>query len=251
MNPSGDSRPRLSVVIPASNEERRIGPTLERVAAYLKSRPFGSEVIVVDDGSTDATAARAEEALRGFPRSRVLGRAENRGKGFSVREGVLAAEGDFILFLDADLSTPIEEIEKFWPVIRAGHDIVIGSRALPGSDVQVRQNRIRQLMGKTFNLFVRLFLIRGIPDTQCGFKLFGREAARAVFARLETRGFAFDVEALLLARRLGFRVAQVPVVWRNSPPSKVRLVGSSARMLAELWSIRNRFRKVLSSIRDG
>ncbi|MBM3294859.1 MAG: glycosyltransferase family 2 protein [Candidatus Aminicenantes bacterium] len=232
-----DTRPHLGVVIPAFNEEARIGPTLERLAAYLRARPWTAEILVVDDGSTDATRARAEEALRDVPRSRVLGRAENRGKGFSVREGVLASEGAHILFTDADLSTPIEELEKFWPPIQAGRDIVIGSRALPGSDIRVRQTRLRRGMGKVFNLLVRLFLLRGIPDTQCGFKLFRREAARAVFAPLATTGFAFDVEVLLRARRMGLRIAQVPVVWRNSPPSKVRLIGSSARMLAELLMI--------------
>jgi dolichyl-phosphate beta-glucosyltransferase len=239
-----ESRPRLSVVIPAYNEEARIGPTLERILVYLKSQPYAFEVIVVDDGSTDATRERAAEALRGFPQGRVLERAENKGKGYSVREGILAAEGSHILFSDADLSTPIEELEKLWPWIERGADIVIGSRALPESDIQVRQNRGRQLMGKTFNLCVRLFLMKGIPDTQCGFKLFRREAGRAVFERLETEGFSFDVEALLVARRMGFRIVQVGIVWRNCAPSKVRLIGSSVRMLAELRAIRRRLKKL-------
>jgi len=234
--------PHLSLVVPAYNEEARIGLTVRLLAAYLRSRPWSAELLVVDDGSTDATRARAEEALRDVPRGRVLGRAENRGKGYSVREGALAAEGAHVLFTDADLSTPIEELEKFWPVLDAGNDIVIGSRTLPGADVQVRQGRIRQFMGKTFNLLVRFFLLRGVPDTQCGFKLFRREAARAVFEPLATTGFAFDVEVLLLARQMGFRVAQVPVVWRNSSPSRVRLLGSSIRMLAELRTIRRKFR---------
>jgi len=237
------SRPHLSVVVPAFNEEERIGRTVGHMAEYLRSRPWPAEILVVDDGSGDETRRRAEEALRDAPGGRLLGEAENKGKGYAVRRGVLAAEGDFILFTDADLSTPVEELEKFWPVLEAGSDIVIGSRALPGSDIQIRQTRVRRGMGKLFNLWVRLFLFRGIPDTQCGFKLFRRKAARAVFEPLETTGFAFDVEVLLHARRMGFRLAQVPVVWRNSAPSKVRLVRSSVRMLAELRRIRRRFRK--------
>lgn len=237
------SRPHLSIVVPAFDEEDRIGRTVGHLVDDLRSRPWPAEILVVDDGSTDRTRARAEEALRGFPDGRVLGEAENRGKGYAVRQGVLAARGAFILFTDADLSTPVEELEKFWPVLGAGADIVIGSRALAGSDIQVGQARVRQGMGKLFNLWVRIFLLKGIPDTQCGFKLFRREAARAVFEPLETRGFAFDVEVLLRARRLGFRVGQVPVVWRNSSPSKVRLVRSSVQMLAELRRIRRRFRK--------
>jgi len=250
MTPQSGSRPVLSVVIPAYNEEARIGPSIAAILAYLRSRALSFEIIVVDDGSRDATRARAAAGLRGGPGGRIIGRPENRGKGCSVREGVLAASGTFILITDADLSTPIEELEKFWPFIKAGNDIVIGSRALPESDIQVRQSRVRRLMGKTFNVFVRALLMRGIRDTQCGFKLFRREAARSVFSCLETRGFCFDVEALFRARALDFRIAQVPVVWRNSPPSKVRLARSSARMLAELWDIRRR-RKKISEPRDG
>jgi len=233
----------LSVIIPAYNEEGRIGRTLAGIRGYLEGRTYASEIIVVDDGSRDRTEARAEDALRGMPGARVLRRSANRGKGFSVREGVLAARGAFILFSDADLSTPIEELEKFWPLVDEGCDIVIGSRALPGSDIRIRQNPVRELMGKTFNLFVRLLLFRGIPDTQCGFKLFRREAARDLFTRLRTTGFSFDVEILYLCRTAGCRVGQVPVVWRHSHPSRVRLVRGAAGMLGELLRIKLRRRK--------
>jgi dolichyl-phosphate beta-glucosyltransferase len=233
----------LSVVVPAYNEEARLGATLKRVREYLESRPFASEIIVVDDGSTDRTSGVAAEALGGRTGDRILRRADNRGKGASVKEGVLAATGELILFTDADLSTPIDEIEKMLPQIEKGADIVIGSRALDESDIQVRQNRFREWMGKTFNVFVRIWAVGGIRDTQCGFKLFRREAARAVFPELGTCGFCFDVEALFLGRRLGLQIAQVPVIWRNSPGSKVRIVRSSARMIWDLLGIRRRHRR--------
>ena len=230
----------LSVVVPAYNEEKRIGPTLDRIRAYLARQPWPGEIVVVDDGSMDRTAARAEDALRGMPEARVLSRSANRGKGASVKEGVLAARGAFVLFTDADLSTPIEELDKFWPLMEAGCDIAIGSRALPGSNILVRQNPVREAMGKAFNLLVRLFLFRGIPDTQCGFKLFRRTAARNLFSRLRTPGFGCDVEILDLARRSGLRIGQVPVVWRHSRPSRVRLVRGAAGMLADLLRIKLR-----------
>ena len=243
MTTSNSGEIHLSVVVPAYNEEGRIGRTLAGIRGYLEGRPYASEIIVVDDGSLDRTAARAEEALRGMPGARVLRRSVNRGKGFSVREGVLAARGAFILFSDADLSTPIEELDKFWPLIDEGCDAVIGSRALPGSDIRIRQNPVRELMGRTFNLFVRLLLFRGIPDTQCGFKLFRRTAALDLFTRLRTPGFGFDVEVLYLCRTAGYRVGQVPVVWRHSRPSRVRLVRGAAGMLGELLRIKLRRRK--------
>lgn len=233
----------LTLVIPAFDEAVRIGETLRRVREYLGRQAYGSEVIVVDDGSTDGTAGIAAAALEGLARARVLRREENRGKGYSVREGVLASSGRLILFSDADLSTPIEEIEKFFPLIDRGFDVVIGSRALLESDVQVRQRRGRELMGKIFNKLVRLLVLRRIPDTQCGFKLFRQEAAFAVFPRLVTCGFCFDVEVLHLCAQLGYRVAQVPVVWRNVPPSKVRLVRSSAGMIRDLFRIRRVHRR--------
>ncbi len=234
----------LSVVVPAYNEEARLGATLKGIREYLESHPYASEIIVVDDGSTDRTSEVAAEALRGRPGDRVLHRADNLGKGASVKEGVLAAAGQLILFTDADLSTPIEEIEKMLPEIEGGADIVIGSRALHESDIQIRQNRFRELMGKTFNVFVRACAVDGIRDTQCGFKLFKREAAQAVFPALGTCGFCFDVEALYIGLRLGLRIAQVPVVWRNFPQSKVHIVRSSARMIWDLLGIRRRHRRI-------
>jgi len=228
----------LSVVIPAYNEEHRIGRTLQKIQEYLARHDYGSEVIVVDDGSRDRTAEKAAEALRGLKNGCVINRRLNVGKGFSVREGVLHSRGELVLFSDADLSTPIEELENFLPWIKAGYDVVIGSRGLLESDIQVRQNYFRELMGKTFNVFVRLLLIKGIPDTQCGFKLFRGDVAQEVFPLVKTRGFSFDVEALYLCLRSGYKIKQVPVCWRNSPPSRVRIFRSSAQMLRELVKIR-------------
>jgi len=231
----------LSVIVPAYNEEARLGETLQKIRTYLETRVDAglTEIIVVDDGSTDGTRRVAAEALKGRPYDRVLRREENRGKGRSVREGVLASSGEFVLFSDADLSTPIEDWEKLFASIKAGHDIAIGSRALPGSEIRRRQNRLRERMGKIFNVLVRGLVLKGIPDTQCGFKLFKRQAALDVFGRLRTEGFGFDVEALYLARRLGYSIGQVPVVWANCPPSKVRIFGSSAGMILDILRIRS------------
>jgi len=248
----------LSVIVPAYNEEARLGETLRKIRAHLESRvdacskfdpepgpaPLSpgrciTEIVVVDDGSTDATGRVAAEALRDRPYDRILRREENRGKGRSVREGVLASSGRFVLFSDADLSTPIEDWEKLFAEIRAGHDIAIGSRALSGSDIRRRQNPLREGMGKIFNILVRRLVMKGIPDTQCGFKLFKRKAARDIFSRLRTEGFGFDVEALYLARRLGYSIGQVPVVWANCPRSKVKILKSSAGMILDLLRIRS------------
>jgi dolichyl-phosphate beta-glucosyltransferase len=228
----------LSVVIPTYNKEARIAATLEAVTAYLAAKPFVAEIVVVDDGSTDRTAAAARAALAGRGPSQVIGRERNLGKGASVREGVLAASGETILFCDDDLSTPIEELDKALAALEAGADVAIGSRALPDSEIRVRQRRPREWMGKAFNLLVRLFVLDGYRDTQCGFKAFRRAPAREVFSRLRTRGFGFDVEILVLCRELGYRVAEIPVVWRDARPSRLRIFKGSWGMLKDLWRIR-------------
>lgn len=155
-----------------------------------------------------------------------------------MRGGVLASTGETILFSDADLSTPIDELGKFLRRLDEGYDVVIGSRAIPGCDIRVRQAPAREAMGKFFNRLVRLFVMKGCQDTQCGFKLFRRPAALDLFGRLKSAGFSFDVELLVLARKLGYRVAEVPVVWCDSKPSRVRMVRGSWHMLKELWRIR-------------
>jgi len=213
------TEPALSVVVPALNEEDRLPRTLERIASHLGRRGGGYEVVVVDDGSRDRTAERAQAAG-----ATVLRNEANRGKGYAVRRGMLAARGTRRLMTDADLSTPIEELDRLAARMDEGHDVVIGSRALPGARIEVRQPWYRENMGRLFNLFVRALAVPGVMDTQCGFKLFSAAAARDVFSSARLDGFSFDVEALFLARRKGYRIAEVPVVWRNDAASRVSLV---------------------------
>jgi dolichyl-phosphate beta-glucosyltransferase len=228
----------LSVVIPAFNEERRLGATLERACAWLGSQAFAWEVVVVDDGSSDGTSALVKRFAATEPRVRLVRVGTNRGKGNAVREGFFAATGRLVLFSDADLSTPIEEFDRLRRALDAGAQVAMGSRALAESEVRVRQNVIRQTMGKTFNLLVRM--VSGLPfaDTQCGFKLFLRDESAPIFRAQRLDGFAFDVELLFLARRVGLVIAEVPVAWVNSADSRVRIVRDSSRMLRDLFRIR-------------
>jgi dolichyl-phosphate beta-glucosyltransferase len=230
----------LSVVIPAYNEEKRLAETLHKIQDHLKGQNYSWEIILVDDGSTDGTLRVAEESFKGVPNSKILTRANNLGKGCSVREGVLKARGQYILFSDADLSTPIEELDKCFSWIAEGYDIAIGSRGLRDSDVQIPQSLPRRTMGKIFNLIVQALVFKGIKDTQCGFKLFRREPALELFRHSRLRGFGFDVEILFSALQKRYKIKEIPVVWRNFPPSRVRLVSSSAKMLFEVLEIRLR-----------
>lgn len=209
----------LSVVIPAYNEEQRLGRSLPVIIDHLKKQDYTWEILVIDDGSRDKTS----EVALSFdePRVRVHKNTPNRGKGYSIRRGMLEARGLWRLFSDADLSTPIGELDKFWAYTDDGYDVVIGSRALPESDLEVRQPKSRELAGRIFNTAVQTFLVRGLLDTQCGFKLFSADAANAVFPRQTLHGFAFDVEILMLAQKLGFKIKEAPVRWVNDEGSKV------------------------------
>jgi len=210
------------VVIPAYNEERRLNSTLDRIARYLCELGIDWELVVVDDGSTDATAGLVRTASRGDRRIRLVRSRTNRGKGHAVRRGVLASRGRQVLFSDADLATPIEDLEVLRAALAAGADCAIGSRAHRASDVQVEQNVVRRFLGQTGNLLIRALATPGIADTQCGFKLFDGDKARRAFGLAVIDGWGFDVEILHLFRRFGWTVEEVPVRWMHQPGSKVR-----------------------------
>ena len=220
----------LSVVVPAYSEESRLPSTLEAIRTYLSSREH--EIVVVDDGSSDRTAEVAERFG-----CRVVRHPRNLGKGAAVKSGVLASRGDLVLVTDADLAAPIAELPKLEAALERGAAVAIGSREAPRAAVR-RTSFKRKLAGKVFNILVRL--LTGLPcrDTQCGFKLFHGEAARALFFLAECRGYCFDVEILLLARELGFKVEEVGVEWHDRPGSKVRLLRDGWRMLWELLELR-------------
>jgi dolichyl-phosphate beta-glucosyltransferase len=230
----------ISVIIPAYNEQERISSTLDRIHGLLSTGFSSFEIIVVDDGSTDGTAAVVTKAAESLPGVRLIKMASNAGKGAAVRSGVLSCSSDLVLISDADMSTPIEEVDKLLAALDSGSDMAIGSRAMPGSELTLRQSFIRQTMGKTFNFLVRLLVISGISDTQCGFKLMRGDAARRLFAKSTINGFSFDVEVLCLAKKMGLKILEVPVRWHNSPDSKVRMVRDSARMMIDLFLIRLR-----------
>jgi glycosyltransferase involved in cell wall biosynthesis len=213
-------RRSISIIIPAFNEAKRLPTTLQTVRSYLDQSGWEfSEIVVVDDGSADGTADAARAAG-----VRVLENPGNRGKGYSVRQGMLQAKGDWVLFTDADLSAPIDDLEKLWSAAgHAGASIAIGSRAIDRSLIGVHQPFFRETSGRFFNVAMRI--VTGLPfhDTQCGFKLFERRAAATIFERQSLDGFGFDVEVLYIAQRLGHRVLEVPVRWNDVPGTKVSL----------------------------
>lgn len=230
----------LSVVVPAYNEEKRLAPGLCQALEYLSRRGEPFELLVVDDGSRDETIRVAESfAPRGV---RVVRHERNRGKGAAVRTGLLASRGRKVLISDADFSTPIEEIEKLERFLQDGTPLVIGSRGLADSQIRERQPFYREMMGRTFNKLIHLFGVRGIRDTQCGFKLARGEEGRRIAAELKIEGFAWDVEMIWLARRRGYRIAEVGVVWVNSPDSRVDPIRSSFSMLRDIITMRLRHR---------
>jgi len=231
----------LSVVVPAYNESGRLPATLKTIASYLATTPLKSELIVVDDGSADATAQLAESFEADGMKARVIRHPQNRGKGAAVRTGVLASCGDVVLFSDADMSTPIADVERLLAVINSGTPVAIGSRAAEHRRlVEVHQPFHRELMGRVFNLMVQAILLPGIWDTQCGFKAFKGDAARDLFAATESEGFEFDVEVLYRAKRKGLGMQEVAVHWRNEPNSRVHPLRDSARMFAGLVRIMRR-----------
>jgi len=236
-------RPHLTVVIPAYNEENRLGGTLEKIDAYLSANEIHAEFVIVDDGSRDRTGEIATRFLQGRE-GRLLRNPENRGKGYSIRRGFKDARGRWVLMTDADLSAPIEEHAKLAAAVRDHDlDIAVGSRALRDSCVEVRQHPVRELLGKTFNRIIRLSTGLPFRDTQCGFKLIDHARLAPLFERMQVDRFAFDVEMLFLADRFSLRVKEVPVVWRNDPVSRVRLWKDPLNMLVDVVRIRWAFRR--------
>lgn len=226
------------MIIPAYNEDQRILPTLERVREYFSAQSYTWSVTLVSDGSTDKTVELAQGFADNNPNFFVLHYSPNRGKGYAVKKGMLEVEGQWILFSDADLAAPIEEVEKLLEHAKKGADVSIGSRPLKESKLEIHQPFYREMLGRGFNLAVQLLAIRGIHDTQCGFKLFSKKAARDVFSRCKLDGFSFDFEALMIARDLGYRIDEVPIRWRHQEGSKVVLMRDGPRMLRDLVKLR-------------
>ncbi|HRF59480.1 MAG TPA: glycosyltransferase family 2 protein [Fimbriimonadaceae bacterium] len=230
--------PDLAVIVPAYNEETRMLPTLQRLAEYLASRPYTWSVTVVSDGSSDGTANIVEAFAQEHPEFHLLAYNPNRGKGYAVRQGMLHVEGKMLLLSDADLAAPIEEVEKLFPAIEAGAGVAIGSRPMKESRLEKRQPKYREMLGRMFNKAVQLLAIRGIQDTQCGFKLFRVDVARDVFRRCKLNGFSFDFEALMIARDLGYPIAEIPIRWSHQEGSKVNPFRDGMRMLRDLLKLR-------------
>ncbi|MDD5217227.1 MAG: glycosyltransferase family 2 protein [Candidatus Omnitrophica bacterium] len=227
----------LSVIIPAYNEEKRIGDTIRYMIDYLRRQNYASEIIVVDDGSRDRTVAVAEKSLADF-RHTLLKNEINRGKGYSVRRGMLEGRGKFLLFSDADMSTPIEEVEGFIRHLESGEDAVIASRAVLGARVEKHQPFLRENLGRVYNVIARLVAFQTVMDSQCGFKCFKREVARDLFGRQKLERFSFDAEIVYLAQRRGYKLIEKPVIWRDSPAGRVKMLTDPLNMLTDLVRIR-------------
>lgn len=233
----------LSIIIPAYDESLRIAPYLSSIGSYLDGRGVSYEILVVDDGSHDGTAATVEASARTHPRIRCVRLEQNHGKGYAVRTGVLQSRGDLVLFADADGATPIQELERLQSALTGGAEVAIGSRPLAvarqGYTVVARWHRT--VLGNVFNRIVRQLGLEGITDTQCGFKLFRRAIAQELFSVSSVDGYGFDLEILYIAKRRGYRITEVPINWADQPGSKVSVLRDGLRMLYELLAVRRRF----------
>jgi glycosyltransferase involved in cell wall biosynthesis len=231
------SRPALSIIVPSYNEELRLPPSLAAIADYIQKSGRSTEVLVVDDGSKDKTAAVAETFRDKIPLLRVVPNGENRGKGYSVRHGMMEAQGEIVLFTDADLSAPIEEADKLLAALDT-HDVAIGSRALDRSLIAVHESGFREFAGIVFNKIVRFVLWLPFVDTQCGFKAFRREKCKIIFEQQRIERFGFDPELLFLARVHGLNAVEIPVRWAHSPATKVNMLRDSIQMFVDVFTIR-------------
>jgi len=235
---TGSEQPRYSIVVPAYNERLRIGKTLDQILAHLRQESWNAEVLVVDDGSRDETLQIVSGFANANPQVRVIQNPGNQGKGYSVRNGMLNARGDVLLFTDADLSSPISEATKLFAALDRGADVAIGSRWLDPTLQFQRQPLKRRLMSRTFNLYLRLLLGFSYRDTQCGFKAFTRRAAQMIFPRQRITRWGFDAEILYLAHRFHFKVAEVPVSWGHDERSTIHPWRDGMRMGSDALRVR-------------
>ncbi len=232
--------PLLSIIIPAHNEESRLPRSLEQVFAFLEKQGYLSEVVVVENGSTDRTLEMAQDYASRHPNLRVL-HEPGRGKGLAVRRGMLEARGEYRFMCDADLSMPVDEVSKFLPPALSGFDLAIGSREVRGA-VRYNEPAYRHLGGRLINLMIRLLILPHLQDTQCGFKCFRAEAAEFIFRRQVMDGWSFDVEVLYLAERAGYKIAEIPIDWYYRPESKVSAVRDAFQMVSDIFQIRRNMR---------
>lgn len=234
-------RPWLSIVIPAHNEERRLPPSLEKIDDFLKTQPFEAEVIIVENGSTDRTLEIAETFAEEHPYVRPI-QAAVRGKGLAVKVGMQAARGEYRFICDADLSMPIEEVLKFLPPQAEGYDVVIATREGAGAR-RVGEPEHRHLMGRVLNWIIKITAVRGIEDTQCGFKMFTRQAAEDLFEMQQMVGIGFDIELIYIAKKRGYRIKEVPITWYFDADSRMRLIHDSLHVLLEIYEIQRNWRR--------
>jgi len=230
--------PQYSIVIPAYNEAQRLGATLERLLGYLAKKGWNAEILVVNDGCRDSTAEIVKSCAACNPSVRLIENPGNRGKGYSVRNGMMNARGQILLFSDADLSSPIEESEKLFAALAAGADVAIGSRWVQAELQTQRQPLHRQLFGRVFNLLLRITLGLKFKDTQCGFKAFTRKASDTLFPRQRIERWGFDPELLFLANKFGLKVAEVPVAWAHSEGTRISPLKDGIKMFVEMLRIR-------------
>ena len=227
----------LSIVVPAYKEEKRIPIILEAIKKYIKTKEFNIETLVVVDGSPDKTAEVARSFTDTLPGLRVLERTENRGKGGTVEEGIMAAKGKYIIFTDADNSTPIEQVDKLLPFMTK-YEVVIGSRYIKGGKLVVPQSIVRRVGSRVLNVIIQTLAVRGIKDTQCGFKMFQHIAAKEIFKRTTITNFSFDIEVLAIAKKLKYKIKEVGITWYDNPHSTVAPLGDGVKMIKYAWTIR-------------
>ena len=249
------SGPNISIIIPAYNEEKRLGRTLEHVLACVREQHWNAEVLVVDDGSTDRTVDVVQQWTGAFPELFLIENGGNRGRGYSVRNGLLQASGEIVMFTDADLSSPIEEAERLFETIANGADVAIGSRWLDRQKQTKHQPLYRRFFGRCYNWLTRT--VMGLPykDTQCGFKAFRREAAQAIFRLQTIERWGFDPEILFIAQKLGFRIVEVPVTWGHDERSRISYLRDGTHMLREMVeirsnSLRGQYDRAIAALRD-